>query len=312
MIISASRRTDIPAFYSSWFFNRIKERYVLVPNPFNPKMISKVNLDPAVVDCIVFWTKNPAPMIDKLDKLQDYKYYFQFTLNPYDEKLENNLPSIAKRIETFKRLSDKIGKEKIIWRYDPILTNTEFNVAFHKEAFAQIADGLKDHTEKCMLGFIDHYQHIRNAVGQFNINPLTKEEIEEMVVSFRKTTDAYPTVQLDTCTTKVDLRHLNIPSGLCIDKELIERIIGCPILAKKDKNQRSICNCIESIDIGTYESCLNGCIYCYAIKGNYNTAEYNMKKHDKNSPLLIGHLSENDVVKEREMKSLKNNQYSLF
>ena len=312
MIISASRRTDIPAFYSSWFFNRIKERYVLVPNPFNPKMISKVNLDPAVVDCIVFWTKNPAPMIDKLDKLQDYKYYFQFTLNPYGEKLENNLPSIAKRIETFKRLSDKIGKEKVIWRYDPILTNTEFNVAFHKEAFAQIADGLKDHTEKCMLGFIDHYQHIRNAVGQFNINPLTKEEIEEMAVSFRKTIDAYPTVQLDTCTTKVDLRHLNIPSGLCIDKELIERIIGCLILAKKDKNQRSICNCIESIDIGTYESCLNGCIYCYAIKGNYNTAEYNMKKHDKNSPLLIGHLSENDVVKEREMKSLKNNQYSLF
>ena len=93
MIISASRRTDIPAFYSSWFFNRIKEGYVLVPNPFNPKMISKVNLDPAVVDCIVFWTKNPAPMIDKLDKLQDYKYYFQFTLNPYGERLEKRKSS---------------------------------------------------------------------------------------------------------------------------------------------------------------------------------------------------------------------------
>ena len=269
MIISASRRTDIPAFYSQWFFNRIKEGYVLVPNPFNPKMISKVSLNPAVVDCIVFWTKNPAPMIDRLDKLQDYNYYFQFTLNPY-------------------------------------------NVSFHQEAFARIADGLKDHTEKCMLGFIDHYQHIRNAVGQFNIHPLTKEEIEEIAVSFKRTIDAYPSIQLDICTTKVDLRHLNIPSGLCIDKELIERIIGCPILARKDKNQRTVCNCIESIDIGTYESCLNGCIYCYAIKGNYNTAAYNMEKHDKNSPLLIGHLSEDDVVKEREMKSLRDNQYSLF
>ena len=312
MIISASRRTDIPAFYSQWFFNRIKEGDVLVPNPFNPKMISRVSLTPAVVDCIVFWTKNPAPMIDRLDKLQDYNYYFQFTLNSYGEKLENNLPSVSRRIDTFKRLSDKIGKEKVIWRYDPILTNEEYNVSFHQEAFARIADGLKDHTEKCMLGFIDHYQHIRNAVGQFNIHPLTKEEIEEIAVSFKKTIDAYPSIQLDTCTTKVDLRHLNIPSGLCIDKELIERIIGCPILARKDKNQRTVCNCIESIDIGTYESCLNGCIYCYAIKGNYNTAAYNMKKHDKNSPLLIGHLSEDDVVKEREMKSLRNNQYSLF
>ena len=108
------------------------------------------------------------------------------------------------------------------------------------------------------------------------------------------------------------LRHLGIPSGLCIDKRLIEKITGYPILAQKDKNQRNICNCIESIDIGTYESCLNGCVYCYAIKGNYNTAAYNMKKHDKNSPLLIGHLSEDDIVKEREMKSLRDNQYSLF
>lgn len=110
-------------------------------------MISKVSLHPAVIDCIVFWTKNPAPMIDKLDHLQDYKYYFQFTLNPYGEKLENNLPSVDKRIDIFKRLSDKIGKEKVIWRYDPILTNEEYDVSFHKEAFAQIAYGLKDHTE---------------------------------------------------------------------------------------------------------------------------------------------------------------------
>lgn len=312
MIISASRRSDIPAFYSQWFFNRIKEGTVLVPNPYHPRMISRVNLNPSVVDCIVFWTKNPAPMIEKLDQLQDYNYYFQFTLNPYGDKLENNLPSVEKRIEIFKRLSDKIGKEKVIWRYDPILTNKEFNVSFHKEAFAHIADGLKDHTERCMMGFIDHYQHIRSAVGQFNIRPLIMDEIEEMAVSFKKTTDEYPAIHLDTCTVKVDLRHLGIPTGLCIDKELIEKIIGYPIIAKKDKNQRNVCNCIESIDIGTYESCLNGCIYCYAIKGNYNTVELNMKKHDKNSPLLIGHLSEGDVVKEREMKSLRNNQYSLF
>ena len=311
MIISASRRTDIPAFYSDWFFNRIKERYVLVPNPYNSKMISRISLDPAVVDCIVFWSKNPAPMLEKLDKLKEYNYYFQFTLNPYGPDIENHLPAISKRIDTFKRLSDRIGKEKVIWRYDPVLTNETYTPGFHKEKFAEIAYDLKEHTEKCMLGFIDHYQHIRTAVGQFNIQPLLKADIEEMAVSFKKTVDTC-SIQLDTCTVKVDLTHLGIPGGLCIDNQLVERIAGYPISVRKDKNQRDICRCAESIDIGTYESCLNGCIYCYAIKGNYNTVKYNLNKHDKDSPMLVGELQEDDIVKERLVKSLRNDQFSLF
>ncbi|WP_462431289.1 DUF1848 domain-containing protein [Bacteroides nordii] len=311
MIISASRRTDIPAFYSDWFFYRIKERYVLVPNPYNSKMISRISLDPAVVDCIVFWSKNPAPMLEKLDKLKEYNYYFQFTLNPYGPEIENHLPIISKRIDTFKRLSDRIGKEKVIWRYDPVLTNETYTPGFHKEKFAEIAYELKEHTEKCMLGFIDHYQHIRTAVSRFNIQPLLKADIEEMAASFKKTVDTC-SIQLDTCTVKVDLTHLGIPGGLCIDNQLVERIAGYPISARKDKNQRDICRCAESIDIGIYESCLNGCIYCYAIKGNYNTVKYNLNKHDKNSPMLVGELQEDNIVKERLVKSLRNDQFSLF
>jgi len=311
MIISASRRTDIPAFYSDWFFNRIKERYVLVPNPYNSKMISRISLDPAVVDCIVFWSKNPAPMLEKLDKLKEYNYYFQFTLNPYGPDIENHLPTISKRIDTFKRLSDRIGKEKVIWRYDPVLTNETYTPGFHKEKFAEIAYELKEHTEKCMLGFIDHYQHIRTAVSRFNIQPLLKADIEEMAASFKKTVDTC-SIQLNTCTVKVDLTHLGIPGGLCIDNQLVERIAGYPISVRKDKNQRDICRCAESIDIGTYESCLNGCIYCYAIKGNYNTVKYNLNKHDKDSPMLVGELQEDDIVKERLVKSLRNDQFSLF
>ncbi len=284
---------------------------MLVPNPYNSKMISRISLDPAVVDCIVFWSKNPAPMLEKLDKLKDYNYYFQFTLNPYGPDIENHLPAISKRIDTFKRLSDRIGKEKVIWRYDPVLTNETYTPGFHKEKFAEIAYELKEHTEKCMLGFIDHYQHIRTAVGQFNIQPLLKADIEEMAVSFKKTVDTC-SIQLDTCTVKVDLTHLGIPGGLCIDNQLVERIAGYPISVRKDKNQRDICRCAESIDIGTYESCLNGCIYCYAIKGNYNTVKYNLNKHDKNSPMLVGEQQEDDIVKERLVKSLRNDQFSLF
>lgn len=312
MIVSASRRTDIPAFYSSWFFNRIKEGYVLVPNPFDAHRISRINLSPAVVDCIVFWTKNPAPMLDNLELLKDYKFYFQFTLNPYGSELENNLPRFRKRIELFKRLADKIGREKVIWRYDPILTNEVYTVSFHREKFAETAELLKEHTEKCMLGFIDHYRHIRPAVGKFNIRPLLPEEIRQMAVSFRETMDAYPAIALETCTSKVDLSALGISTGLCVDNKLVEKITGYSIIVRKDKNQRSICACVESIDIGTYETCLNGCIYCYAIRGNYATARRNSGKHDKTSPLLIGRLNEGDIVKEREVKSLRTDQLSLF
>jgi len=311
MIISASRRTDIPAFYSEWFFNRIKEGFVLVPNPFNPAMISRIRLSPEVVDCIVFWSKNPAPMINKLESLNYYKYYFQFTLNPYVKDIENNLPSVQKRIDTFKRLSDKIGKEKVIWRYDPVLINEKYNIQFHKEAFAEIAYGLKDHTSNCMLGFIDHYKHIQSAVRQFNIKPLLMEDIIDMAKSFKKTISQYP-ILLNTCTVKVDLSALDIPSGMCIDKDLIEKIIGYRISAKKDKNQRNICRCIESIDIGTYESCLNGCIYCYAIKGNYNTVKGNLQHHSKTSPMLLGHIKEGDIIKDREVTTLRDNQITLF
>lgn len=235
MIVSASRRTDIPAFYSSWFFNRIKEGYVLVPNPFDAHRISRINLSPAVVDCIVFWTKNPAPMLDNLELLKDYKFYFQFTLNPYGSELENNLPRFRKRIELFKRLADKIGREKVIWRYDPILTNEVYTVSFHREKFAETAELLKEHTEKCMLGFIDHYRHIRPAVGKFNIRPLLPEEIRQMAVSFRETMDAYPAIALETCTSKVDLSALGISTGLCVDNKLVEKITGYSIIAVKIK-----------------------------------------------------------------------------
>lgn len=314
MIISASRRTDIPAYYSEWFMNRIREGYVLVPNPYNPKQISRIGLGPEVVDCIVFWTKNPAPMLGALDRLGAYNYYFQYTLNPYGPEAESRVPPLQERIETFKRLSEKIGKERVIWRYDPLFTNEKYTVEFHREAFARTAEALKDHTERCMLGFIDHYPHIRKAVGRLNIGPLSPEETEAMAAAFKASADLCG-IRLDTCTVKVDLRRLGIPGGLCVDKELVERIAGYPIAAGKDKNQRAVCNCIESIDIGTYESCLNGCVYCYAIKGNYRTAVSNNARHDPESPLLIGtpdDLDSDAVIRERPVKSLRDLQPKLL
>lgn len=137
------------------------------------------------------------------------------------------------------------------------------------------------------------------------------EDIRNMALSFKETIGQY-SIHLDTCTVKVDLTDMGIPQGMCVDKELVEKITGYPISAKKDKNQRDVCKCIESIDIGMYESCLNGCIYCYAIKGNNESVMNNRKIHDKKSPILIGNIENDMQIKEREIRSLRNNQISLF
>lgn len=311
MIISASRRTDIPAFYSQWFFNRIREEYVLVPNPYNSRMVSRVSLNPAWVDCIVFWSKNPAPMIGELNQLRDYKYYFQFTLNSYGPEIERKLPLLTERLETFKSLSDKIGKERVIWRYDPIFINEKYSVSFHKDAFARIAFELKDYTDRCILEFIDCYSHIRSAIAKFNINSLKNEAIEDMLSAFKEVASEVA-IELNTCATKIDLVHLGIPGGACIDRNLIERITGYSISARKDKSQRMFCNCIESLDIGMYNSCFNGCVYCYANRKCYDKIQRDGEKHDVNSPLLIGRVSDEDIIKDRTARSFRIEQNSLF
>ena len=311
MIISASRRTDIPAFYSRWFFNRLREGYVLVPNPYNPRMVSRVSLKPAWIDCIVFWSKNPAPMIGELDQLGDYKYYFQFTLNPYGREIERKLPSLTERLKIFKTLSDKIGKERVIWRYDPIFVNEKYNISFHKDAFALIAFELKDYTDRCTLEFIDCYSHIRPAIAKFNIHSLEKEVIEDVVSAFQEIASEFA-IKLNTCAAKINLGYLGVSGDACISQSLIEQITGYSISASKDKNQRLFCNCIESLDIGMYDSCLNGCVYCYANKECYDKIRRNGEKHDVNSPLLIGSVSDEDIIKDRNVRSFRIEQSSLF
>ena len=150
MIISASRRTDIPTYYSEWFFNRLKDGFVYVRNPMNIHQISKIPLSPDVVDGIVFWTKNPTPMLNRLDELNQYIYYFQFTLNSYSVDVEPNIPSKNNIvIPTFQKLSQKIGKDKVVWRYDPIFFNQKYTLDYHVKYFRMLADKLAGYTEKC-------------------------------------------------------------------------------------------------------------------------------------------------------------------
>lgn len=313
MIVSASRRTDIPSYYSEWFFNRIKERFVYVRNPMNAHQVSKIDLSPDVVDCIVFWTKNPKPILHKLSTLKDYHYYFQFTVNSYGKDVEVNVPSKAHSvIETFKRLSDMIGKEKVIWRYDPILINAKYNADYHIKYFEKIAHELQDCTEKCTISFIDEYSKIAKNLKSLGIVEPTYDEKRSLAKNLSQIAFDYG-LKMDICAEDIQLDDLGISHARCIDDRLISRITSTPIKASKDRNQRPACGCVESIDIGTYNTCLNGCKYCYA---NYdiNTVRANHdNSYDASSPLLCGSIDPSmDIIRERAVTSLKQNQLSFF
>lgn len=311
MIISASRRTDIPAYYSKWFENRINEGFLLVRNPMNIHQISKISLSPDVVDGIVFWTKNPIPMIDHLEVYKDYPYYFQFTLTAYGKDVEKGLPSKNEElIPAFCELSKRIGREKVIWRYDPIFINDRYTVDYHKKYFKVLASKIGQYTEKCTISFLDLYRNTERNIKPFGIRIPTKEEELELMKSFVESATEYG-FYIDTCAEEVDLSSLGIGHACCIDKERFERIGNYKLDVKKDSNQREICGCIASIDIGTYNTCKNGCVYCYA---NYskNTVENQTSNHNPCSPLLFGDVKEDDVIKERKMESLVRRQLSIF
>jgi len=310
MIISASRRTDIPSYYSEWFFNRIKEKFVYVRNPMNIRQVSIINLDPEVVDCIVFWSKNPKPMIDNLNLLKDYKFYFQFTLTPYEQDVEVKLPSKTEIIETFKKLSDMISPQKVIWRYDPILINKKYNIAYHIDKFEKLASVLKGYTEKVTFSFIDFYKKITENIKLLEITEISTEEKNIIAQSFSEIA-RNNNFLIDTCAEDIDLSKYGITHARCIDDRLISKITGKNLLFEKDKNQRLECGCVKSIDIGEYNSCSNGCVYCYANYSN-NIVEKNNKKHIQSSPLLIGDVCHDDVVKERKIISEKTLQNELF
>lgn len=311
MIISASRRTDIPSYYSKWFFNRLKDGYVYVRNPMNPHQISKVSLSPDVVDGIVFWTKNPAPILNLLDGLCDYPYYFQFTLTPYENDIERNLPSKDDNIiPIFQKLSSQIGRERVVWRYDPILLNEKYTLQYHIKHFRMLCDKLADYTEKCTISFLDIYKSINRNVTSLGIRSLSFEEAEEIAGCFSGIAKGHG-IYIDTCAEVIDLSKYGIAHSSCIDRCRLERIGNYRLNVFKDKNQRKECGCVSSIDIGAYNTCKNGCVYCYA---NFNQTLVNncCKCHDQNSPLLYGKVSSEDIVKTREMMSLQCDQFTLF
>lgn len=311
MILSVSRRTDIPNYYSDWFFNRIKDGYVYVRNPMNAHQVSKIDISPEAVDCIVFWTKNPEPMLKRLDELAKYKFYFQFTLTGYGKDMECNVPhKKEKMIPVFRELSNRIGCEKVIWRYDPIIFTRKYTPEYHLKAFAQIATSLKGYTKRCVISFVDVYAKNKKNMDLLDSYDMDKPKLIEFAKEISRIAKENG-MTIGSCAESIDLDECGIEHNCCIDKKLIENIIGCRLKAAKDKNQRQECGCMESVEIGTYNTCKNGCKYCYA---NYSeeSVSRNCNKYDPDSPILCSILAEDDKITERKVKSLKEQQFSIF
>jgi hypothetical protein len=293
MIISASRRTDIPAFYSKWFMNRIRAGYCVVPSPFNPALVSHVSLKPQDVDAIVFWTRNPRPLFPFLRELSEggYRYYFQYTLMDNPRLLDSKRPPLQSSLKTFCELSDRIGLEKVIWRYDPVVFSTATPADFHKETYRRIARPLQGATRRCVISILDVY---RKAQKRFR--KLREQGLELIACDDEAFGDLMRTLvragdengmEVFSCAEEIDLKPFGIQPGKCVDDEYISNVFGINVAHKKDPSQRKACGCVISKDIGIYNTCLFGCQYCYATT-SFERAKDNYKKNNPASPSLVG------------------------
>lgn len=308
MILSVSRRTDIPAFYWEWFLNRVQAGFVDVRNPMNIHRVSRIDIRPEVVDCIVFWTKNAGNIIPHLDQLKDYKYYFQYTINPYNKLIEENVPLKKYVVENFRLLSEIIGPNRVIWRYDPIFLTDMIDVDYHLRYFEELAKRLKGHTNRCVISFVDLYKKTVSNTRELMMKEPTDMEMHFLAHNLSSIAKDYG-MEIVSCSESIDLDFDGVRHGCCIDRNLIEEIVGYKIDVKKDKNQRKECGCVESVDLGAYNTCLHACKYCYANFNNMKVQTLS-KMHNPLSTLLVGDLDNNDIVSERKVRLLKSN--SLF
>ncbi len=293
MIISASRRTDIPAFYAEWIVHRLKEGYCTVANPYNRNQVTTISLKPEDVDAIVFWTRNPRPLMPYLDELDSrgYKYYFQYTILGYPRELDPKSPPAATAIETFRELAEGLGPNRVIWRYDPIVFTGITSPAFHEENFRRLAESLRGYTRRAVVSIVDIYRKIEKRLKELAgtpaaVRPCDAGDFGPLMCRLVELATENG-MEIVSCAEEVDLRPFGILPGKCVDDRVIAEAFGIEVPKTKDPAQRKACGCVVSRDVGMYESCLFGCRYCYATK-SFDQSKANYDSHDPDFPSLLG------------------------
>jgi hypothetical protein len=293
MIIRASRRTDIPAFYPEWMINRVRAGYCTVPNPFNRKQVATVSLRAADVDVIVFWTRNPRPLLPHLDELdaRGYRYYFQFTILGNPREIDPKSPPVGTAVETFKALSARLGPERAIWRYDPIMFTGLTPAEYHRGNYRRLAEALRGHTRRSVISVVDVY---RKAEGRLKalagtpaaVQACAAEDFDGLMRDLAEVAKANE-MDIVSCAEPINLQPFGIRPGKCVDDEVIRRAFGLGAAQRKDPSQRQACGCVVSRDVGMYDTCLFGCLYCYATQ-SFERVRESYERHDPASPSLVG------------------------
>ena len=291
MILNVSSRTDIIAFYEKWLIKRVEAGFVDVRNPFNPKLVNRINFSD--VDLILFCTKNPIPILNDLNKIK-IPYLFQITITPYKRDIEPNVPSKKVVIEAVKKISQAIGKENVSVRYDPIFLSEKYNITYHIKAFKKLCMLLNGYVETIIVSFLDEYKNVLKNKNVLQYRKFTEEDYKIIGKNFSKIAKLN-NMKVQTCFEDRNLTEYGFTKGECLSHELAYRLTG-----KKYKSWKARkCNCVEMVDIGVYNSCKHFCKYCYA---NYDEkiVNNNFKNHDVNSSLLIGNVKKDDIIKIRK------------
>jgi len=267
IVVSASRRTDIPSFYTDWFFERLGKGFVDVVNPWNPWQVRHLSLKPEDVVCFVFWTRDASPMLGNLGLLEKYAFYFQVTVNGYGVPMEPSGPGVEAGISALKALSSEVGSRRVVWRYDPILLTEQYNSAWHVENFKRLAREIGERARHCVLSFYDNYKHsdkrLSKAGYRVALVDRASNEVRDLVLALAGIARENG-LSLSLCTEPELKEMLCVEHYACIDARIIGELSSLPFSSKRDKSQRRGCQCIESVDLGTYGTCPRGCLYCYA------------------------------------------------
>lgn len=307
MIIQTGMRTDIPAFYSDWFANRLREGFVLVRNPYNPSAVTRYELNPAVVDMIGFCSKNPAPMLKYTDLLKPYGQYWFVTITPYGKDIEPNVPDKNVVMNTFRRLSEVAGVRSVAWRYDPILINKTWTVDRHIEAFTSIAAKLEGYTQTCVISFIDLYEKVkRNYPEAGTVSFNDQITLTSSLVEIGKRCG----MVIKPCGESKSLEALGADCSGCMSVQTFETAIGQNLKVPRNPKNRKECACYLTGDIGTYNTCGHLCRYCYA-NADAGTVRRNMRMHDPKSPLLVGFPRPEDRIRDARQESWIDPQMRL-
>ncbi|MBF0585698.1 DUF1848 domain-containing protein [Prosthecochloris sp. N3] len=283
-VISASRRSDIPAWYADWFIRRIQEGYCVVPNPLFPRQQKTVSLRPEDVAAIVFWTRHTEPLrkhLDVLDRL-GYRYLFLYTLTGYPSSIESGLGDARHAVEDVLALAERVGPDRVIWRYDPVLFAPGIDAAWHRDNFRCLASSLAGGTNRVVITFLQLYRHLHSRLCNAGIYHVPEDE-EMMLASSLCTIAREYGIQVRSCGDRRGARFFE--QGACIDHRHLRDLFGLEMPARKDPGQPAVCRCIQSVDIGVYNTCLHGCVYCYATR-DFAVARRCYAEHDPCSSAL--------------------------